>query len=625
MQRASDGAPSRALVWIVDDSPLETELAATALSLRFDVETFQDGHSALERLASRRAPDTLVLDWLLPDISGVDVCRFLRSNAATTTLPVLVLSVRRDPADVLEGLSAGADDYLSKPFDPAELLARVSVLVRARQHLDRAERAERALRSLLEHLPDVVLALDDRRRVTFINSEADRLLGLARSAIVGRVVTDLLPDLSLDSPATGDALPDLRWRGRVFAPFVRPLPAQSLATTVLVLRDVTRDRVSAEVARLADQRKDEFLAMLGHELRNPLAAIVSASELLTRLPGDEAATTHARQILGRQTALMARLIDDLLDVSRITQGKIELRREPFDLRTAVARALETMHPTLVSRRHHVESRVSDEPLPVFGDPTRVEQVVMNLLHNAAKYTPPGGRIRVTTAREGHEAVLRVRDNGVGIPPEALSQIFDLFTQVETSLARTQGGLGIGLTLVRSLVAMHGGSIEAHSEGPDKGSEFDVRLPLSDLGSDPPAPRPKAPTPRTPPLPGSFRVLVVDDNEDIAEAMAMALSAAGYEVSLAFDGIQALEVAARETPQVVILDLGLPGIDGFEVARRLRADARTAEAMLVALSGYGQASDRARSREAGVDEHLVKPVDFSVLLNLLALRRDALDP
>ncbi|MDB4931427.1 MAG: Chemotaxis protein methyltransferase CheR [Myxococcaceae bacterium] len=628
MQRdVEQGEFPRAVVWIVDDSALEGELAARTLAARFDVELFRDGHSMLERLSSRRAPDTLVLDWLLPDTSGVDVCRFLRANESTASLPVLVLSVRGEMSDVLEGLTAGADDYLVKPFHSGELVARVTALVRTRQHLERAERAERAFRSLLEHLPDLVVALDRGGRVTFVNAEAARVLGARRERLLGVAAAEVLPGFVVgegDAPLA-DARADYPIGDRVYAPFARAIPTSELASTVVVLRDVTLDRAAADAARRADQRKDEFLAMLGHELRNPLSAIATALHLTSLRPDDPRVNARARDVLVRQTAHMTRMIDDLLDVSRITRGKIQLRRGPLDLAATLERALETARPALNARHQRVEVAIADAPLGVDGDPTRLEQVLVNLLQNAAKYTPDGGRVWVSAGREGDEVVARVRDDGVGIPAEALPQIFDLFSQVESSLERAQGGLGIGLTLVRTIVAMHGGSVAARSEGAGRGSEFVVRLPYARGAITPVPPVRTAVSERPPPSPDAppMRVLVVDDNEDIADLMVVALGVAGYAVTLARDGLAALDEAARVHPAAVVLDLGLPGIDGFEVARRLRADPEQAGVLIIAVSGYGQAGDLVRSGEVGVDHHFVKPVDFELLHAVLDGRRRSL--
>jgi signal transduction histidine kinase/DNA-binding response OmpR family regulator len=361
-----------------------------------------------------------------------------------------------------------------------------------------------------------------------------------------------------------------------------------------------------------DRRKSEFLAMLGHELRNPLAPIRSAVEVLRRQGLDHPGLRTARDMIDRQVQLMVRLVDDLLDVARITRGKIQLRKEPVEMAAVAARAVETSRPLIDERRHALTVSVPDEPLWVAGDAARLAQVIANLLNNAAKYTEPGGRIELAVGRDGDCAVVRVRDTGVGLPPETLSSVFDLFTQVDRSLDRAQGGLGIGLTLVRRLVELHGGRVEAHSAGAGQGSEFIVTLPcLTD------APQPAAePPPARVEAGGPRRVLVVDDNVDGAESLATLLKLLGHEVHVAHDGPAALRATADVRPEVVFLDIGLPGMDGYEVARRLRRPGRN-EALLVALTGYGQDEDRRRSREAGFDHHLVKPVDPAVLEELLA--------
>ncbi len=378
--------------------------------------------------------------------------------------------------------------------------------------------------------------------------------------------------------------------------------------------------VAVENARLYqelredDRRKDEFLAMLAHELRNPLAAIDGAVQVAEGADADEQ-LAWAREVIGRQTKQLSRLIDDLLDISRITQGKIQLRREPLDLAAAVARAVESVRPQVDARRHMLEVDVGPGPLPVEADPSRIEQVLGNLLTNAAKYTPDGGRIRLSARREGGEVVVEVEDSGVGIAPEMLPRIFDAFTQVEQTIDRSQGGLGIGLTLVRRLVELHGGSVSARSEGPGRGSTFTVRLPAADC--DIPA-RPGAAGPAS--RDGSRprpRVLVVDDSADTARAMARLLGVEGYDVRVAHDGRAALDAAREHRPDVILLDIGLPGMNGYEVARAVRRDPDLAGVTLIAISGYGQDHDRRRSLDSGFDHHLVKPVDYGVLYELLA--------
>ncbi len=378
------------------------------------------------------------------------------------------------------------------------------------------------------------------------------------------------------------------------------------------------EALQLRAAQLAEEgrRKDEFLAILAHELRNPLAPIRSALAIL-RQPGATAPVAEwAKQVMDRQLRQITRLIDDLLDVSRINQGKIELRRERVVLAEVVARAVESTRPLLADRQHELAVVPAPEPLVVDGDPVRLEQVAVNLINNAAKYTPPGGHVDVVLERAGDEAVLRVRDTGVGIPAEMLERIFDLFIQVNRSLSSTsQWGLGIGLTLVRNLVQMHGGRVQAASAGPGRGSEFVVRLPLVS-----PAPRPDegpAGPPQQASSPRGRRVLVVDDNTDLADSMALLLRSWGYEVGLAHDGQAALAAARDRRPEVVLLDIGLPGMSGYEVARRLRDQAGLKGAFLVALTGYGRDDDRRRAQEAGFNCHLTKPVEPEVLQDLLA--------
>jgi len=368
----------------------------------------------------------------------------------------------------------------------------------------------------------------------------------------------------------------------------------------------------AEDLRRANQAKDEFLAVLGHELRNPLAPVRNALEVLRLrgVPDPQAARMH--EIMERQMRHLARLVDDLLDVSRITRGRVELRKEPTDLASLVAGAVEGLRPLFEERGHQVSTSLPQSPVVLDVDPLRMEQVLANLLANAAKYTAPGGAISLTVEREGNEAVVRVRDNGIGIPPEMVERVFDLFAQADRLPDRVQQGLGIGLTLARRLVELHDGRVVARSAGRGQGSEFEVRLPSSTAS----APRPATP-PLTAPARNGHRILVVDDNEDSAESLAILLRMSGHDVQIAHDGPSAVELAHVSSPEVVLLDIGLPGMSGYEVARRLRSRAGAATALLIALTGYGQREDRRRSQEAGFDLHLVKPVDPVELERALA--------
>lgn len=384
---------------------------------------------------------------------------------------------------------------------------------------------------------------------------------------------------------------------------------------VAAIVDISARKRLEEELREADQRKDEFLAMLAHELRNPLAPIRNATHILGRpgLTGEQAG--RARAVLERQVEHLVRLVDDLLDVSRILRGKVELRMEIFDLREAIRRGVETAQPLFDARDQRLQVALPAEGIPVNGDPVRLTQVVANLLTNAAKFTPNGGSIALRLSRQRHHALIEVQDTGQGIPADLLPRIFDLFVQGDRSAARTQGGLGIGLTLVRSLSEMHGGTVSVESPGEGLGSRFLVQLPLhrqGDSGSTSGGTEDDMTA-------GSGRVLIVDDNQDAVESLAFLLEAEGYEVRTAGDGPSALAIVETYTPTAVILDIGLPGMNGHEVARQLRARPTTRDVLMICLSGYGQENDRKQSEEAGFDHHFVKPVDPGKLLAVLGQR------
>jgi PAS domain S-box-containing protein len=377
--------------------------------------------------------------------------------------------------------------------------------------------------------------------------------------------------------------------------------------------DITDRKAGEQALRDADRRKDEFLAVLAHELRNPLAPLRSATELL-RLVEAGPTRDQALGVLERQLAHMVRLIDDLMDVSRISRGRIELQKAPVDLAAVIAEAIETTRPLLDAGPLALASTLAPG-LIVDGDATRLGQVFANLLNNAAKYTPPGGNVRVAAERRGDEAWVSVRDDGIGISPESLPRVFEMFAQGDRTLEKSRGGLGIGLNLARRLAELHGGTIEARSAGPGRGSEFIVRLPLAPAAAAAPAPEP-VPPPATDAKPGTRRILVADDNEDAAASLALMLRLMGHETRTARDGVEALEVAETFQPDVMLVDIGMPRLNGYDVARRVRA-ARGDAVRLVALTGWGQESDRRKSQEAGFEEHLVKPVDVDRLMALLA--------
>jgi len=370
-----------------------------------------------------------------------------------------------------------------------------------------------------------------------------------------------------------------------------------------------------ELAR-ADHRKDEFLAMLGHELRNPLSPIVTAVGLARRRPEDGHLVSRSLEVIERQTRHMTRLVEDLLDVSRITRGTISLRRQTVSLTTVIEQALEQARPLIEERGHQLKLKLPSTPMLLNADPDRLEQIFANLLSNAAKYTEIGGRISIDVRREDPNVVISVSDDGIGLALELRDRIFDLFVRSSDSGVSSPGGLGVGLTVVRRLTEMHGGSVEARSEGPRRGSEFVVRLPV--LPGRPGQASLRSAEPDSPlPSPGR-RILVVDDNTDAADGLANFLRTLGHSVRTVYDGTSAIEEARRIRPEIVLLDIGMPGADGHEVARRLRGEVALTSSLLVALSGYCQESDRQRSREAGFDHHLAKPVDLTRLEGLLKL-------
>jgi signal transduction histidine kinase/CheY-like chemotaxis protein len=448
-----------------------------------------------------------------------------------------------------------------------------------------------------------------------------RLAGAAVGAVVAGYGLTTFPDEAMVRRfAQGHGLAMLPvWRA------IRrqaPLTAQRLRTygellvalTETLLSENFRSQQHQETAtRLAQavQAKDQFLAMLAHELRNPLAPIRIATQIISMRDTSNPPVQKAREIIDRQVGHLTRLLDDLFDVSRVTSGKVQLRKEAVNLATAVANALEASRGIIQERTHSLSVSLPDEPLFVDADPVRLEQVIINLVNNAARYTPPNGHIAVTATREAGEAVLHVRDDGIGIHASVLPHVFDLFTQGDRSLARSEGGLGIGLTIVRNLVELHGGTITAQSEGPGRGSEFIVRLPLGtprDVRGEPSV-NAAAVVPR-------LNILVIEDNPDGREILRVMLEEDGHQIRAAEDGRSGVELARATRPDVALVDIGLPGLDGYEVARQIRRELGTS-IRLIAVTGYGQADDRRKSRDAGFDAHLVKPVAPEALRGALA--------
>jgi len=439
--------------------------------------------------------------------------------------------------------------------------------------------------------------------------------GVLASALDDQPTWSDIPVVLLCSPDTGP-IPAIFSNVTVLD---RPTSARTLTSAVLAAirnrlrqyelrRQLTALEEAHEELRTADQRKDQFLAMLAHELRNPLAPIRNSSELLTRMSANNAQLDTAARIIQRQITQLSRLVDDLLDVSRITRGRVTLQKQPVDLRAVVDQAIESVEPLVRERRHTTQVIASDAALYVQGDTARLVQCVANLLTNAVKYTDVGGKISVELREEAGIAIIAVTDSGVGIPPDLLPKVFDLFVQSERSLDRSQGGLGIGLSVVRQLIQMHGGSVRASSEGLGRGARFELRLQTI------PAPHFVDAASPVRQLAGK-RILVVDDNVDAADSLAMVLNQRGHNAEAVFSPSAAIERAATLNPEIVLLDIGLPGMDGYEVAQRIRAAGGAAR--LVALTGYGQPEDVRRARAAGFDAHLVKPVDLENLMRSIA--------
>jgi PAS domain S-box-containing protein len=492
---------------------------------------------------------------------------------------------------------------------------------------EKLRESEERFRTIADSSPVMIWVTDDAGRIEFVNRSYLDFFGITRARAAQLEWSEIVHSddreyLKAFSAALRDRQPlhararvkrhDHQWRWIESRGNPRLGPAGEVTGYVGSSADITELIKSQEAMREADRRKDEFLATLAHELRNPLAPIRNSLQIL-RLTGDSKPDTEqVYEMMERQVNQMVRLVDDLLEISRITRGQIELRKERVSLTSVIQSAVEVSKPLIEDACHHLAISLPPEPLTFEADPVRLEQIVSNLLNNAAKYTNPAGRIWLAARRESDSVVISVRDSGIGILPDMLPRIFEMFTQIEHSASRTQGGLGIGLTLVRSLVEMHGGKVEARSEGPGKGSEFIVRLPLNDN----PTTEVVGHSMRHFGQLSSKRVLVVDDNRDAADSLGKLLNLAGAEARAVYNGFAALDVLPSYQPAVLLVDIGMPDMDGYELARRVRQLPDCGDLTLIALTGWGQAEDRQRSQAAGFDFHLTKPADFSTLRNLL---------
>ncbi|TCT22743.1 PAS domain S-box-containing protein [Thiobaca trueperi] len=479
---------------------------------------------------------------------------------------------------------------------------------------------------ILDHVPALIWYKDTSNRLIRVNAAVARSLGLPKEQIEGRHTSELYPEeadryyqddlivIQTGEPRLGIIEPqrlpsgERRWIRTDKIP-LRDASGQITGILVMSL-DITTQQETEEALREADRRKDEFLAILAHELRNPLAPIRNATEILRMVLADDTTLTWCRNLIERQVEHLTQLVDDLLDISRINRGRIEIRSVPLSMTDVVERAIETSRPLIDARRHSFSVTVPREPLRVEGDLIRLAQVVSNLLHNAAKFTEPGGRIQLSVEPDGSEVVLCVRDTGIGISPAMIDSIFEMFVQADSSRNNSRGGLGIGLSLARQLVTLHGGTLTAISAGEGMGSEFVVRLPhlvtslaaSATTGADDAARR--------------HRILVADDNADVADSLSMLLNLLGQEVRIARDGVEAVEIAATFRPDLILLDLGMPRLDGYGACQRLRAELADPNVVIAALSGWGQPQDKAATEAAGFDHHLVKPASLPDLQHLL---------
>jgi len=499
--------------------------------------------------------------------------------------------------------------------------------ITARKRAEEILRASEAqLRLITETLPVYVMRCDTQLRYLFVNAAYAERFGLKPEDVIGKRIPDVLgaPVYEVTKPYLDRLLAGEAVQYETTIPytglgrrFMRSAGVPDLDEAgkvrgfIGVLIDLTDRKLAEDTLKEADRRKNEFLAMLAHELRNPLAPLRNAAALIEHLNEVEPSVRVLTQMIERQVKHMARLVDDLLDVARVTQGKITLKKETLDLESAIRTGIELARPLIDAKNHRLKVSLLIAPVLISGDATRLSQVVGNLLNNAAKYTPHGGEIRIEVERIDDEVAIHVRDNGVGIDPALLPRVFELFTQGDRSLDRSQGGLGIGLALVKSLVELHGGRVTATSTGSGQGSQFSVYLPLAVEVSG----RERASDSYAASQP--LRILVVDDNVDSTDSLRMLLEMSGHQVRCAYDGPVALQTASFFNPDVILLDLGLPGMHGYEVARRLRAMDSTRHPHLIALTGYGSSEDEQRSLEAGFEHHLVKPLDCQTLNSILA--------
>jgi PAS domain S-box-containing protein len=569
------------------------------------------------------------------------LAQWIAAQPPWSDLPILLMTMPGAPSDsvgqVMEQL--GNVTVLERPVRIAALVSAVRSALRARQRQyqireylaerERNHQAQTLLAAIVSSSDDAIVSKTLDGRILSWNRGAARLFGYTSEEVIGQPITLLVPPDRqneefelMECLRRGERVEHFETlrvskSGRRMDVSLTVSPIRDAEGTIVgastVARDITERKHTEAALRDADRRKDEFLAILAHELRNPLAPIRNSLHMLRLMQSEDTSTRRVGEMLERQVDHMVRLVDDLLEVSRITRGKIELRKEAVEVSAVICSAVETSQPLIEAAGHQLALAIPPERLVVDGDPVRLSQVLANLINNAAKFTDAGGQIWVSARKDGDEVVISVKDNGCGMPEDRLPHVFELFTQVDRQRSRSQGGLGIGLALVKSLVEMHGGSVQALSGGLGTGSEFMIRLPLVlDARAAKPVGREK---PSSQAL-GRRRILVVDDNRDAAEIMAMLLKVLGAEVQSVFGGQEAIDAMETYRPDVVLMDIGMPEMDGFEAARRIRQHADYDHVTLIALTGWGQDEDRRRSHAAGFDYHLTKPADVGALQTLL---------
>jgi PAS domain S-box-containing protein len=648
LQKQPDRSTSKPTILVVEDNPEMNRFIAQHLSSKFQVIAAFDGEDGLQK-AQMTSPDLIISDIMMPKISGDQMVAALRQNPHFDRIPILVLSAKADDELRLKLLANGAQDYVMKPFSAQELLSRARNLVAMKQAQEQlamvAQRSqaeadrksaqlsetEAKFHTITNAMPQMVWTALPDGYADYFNDQWFAFTGLSEDALIGNKWAELLhPDdqertwqVWRNALAAGDFYENeqrLRHHtGEYRWALARAHPVRDqdgkISRWMGSCTDIHDNKRNELALREADRRKDEFLAMLAHELRNPLAPISAASDLLSFVPLDDDRVRQTSEIIGRQVRHMTGLIDDLLDVSRVTRGLVVLNKAKQDMKQIVSDATEQVRPLIEAQRHHLTVDLAPEPAHVIGDHKRLVQILTNLLNNAAKYTPEGGHIHLGMKVPDGHIVITLQDNGIGIAPELQPSVFDLFSQAERKSDRSQGGLGIGLALVKSLVELHGGSVTCFSEGLGKGSVFTVYLPRLLQHMESPDRRQSNRTKKMPVE--KLRILVVDDNADAAKMLSLYLEALGHHVLVEHGSRRALERAKLEQPHVCMLDVGLPDMDGNELARRLRAAPETAKAVLIAITGYGQVQDKENSAAAGFDHHLVKPVDAAKLMAVIS--------